>query len=113
MSIRKQEELINNTDLSNFTKKCLKTLLAIPYGKVCTYQAIAKHMDSNAHRAVGSAMAKNPFAPEVPCHRIVRSNGEVGGYAFGSEKKIALLKSEGIEIKNNKVVDLENCLYRF
>ena len=70
-------------------------------------------MDSNAHRAVGSAMAKNPFAPEVPCHRIVRSNGEVGGYAFGSEKKIALLKSEGIEIKNNKVVDLENCLYRF
>ena len=111
MSIHKQEKLINNTDLSDFTKKCLKSLLQIPHGKVCTYQAIARHLGSNAHRAVGSAMGKNPFAPEVPCHRIVRSNGEIGGYAFGSEKKIALLKSEGIEIKNNKVVNLESCLY--
>lgn len=113
MSISKQENLINNTDLSDFTKDCLKSLLQIPHGKVCTYQAIAEHLGSNACRAVGSAIGRNPFAPIVPCHRIIRSNGEIGGYAFGSKKKVALLKSEGIQIENNKVTDLESRLYRF
>ncbi|HWA64450.1 MAG TPA: MGMT family protein, partial [Candidatus Paceibacterota bacterium] len=48
-----------------------------------------------AARAVGNALNKNPFAPEVPCHRVIRSDGSTGGFAFGRKKKIQLLKKEG------------------
>jgi len=69
-------------------------------------------MKTKAYRAVGNAMNKNPYAPEVPCHRVIKSNGFVGGFASGPKKKIQMLKKEGIEIKNNKI-DLKKYLYKF
>ena len=80
---------------------------------ISTYSDIAKSLGSKAYRAVGNAMANNPRPISVPCHRIIRSDGSLGGYALGINKKIQLLKKEGILIKDNKVVDFENKLYQF
>ena len=97
----------------NFNKRCYQKLVLIPKGMISTYTEIAKSLDSNAYRAVGNAMAKNPHPVAVPCHRIIKSDGTLGGYALGISKKIQLLKKEGIKIKNNKVVDFESKLFRF
>ena len=98
---------------NNFNKRCYQKLVLIPKGMISTYADIAKSLDSNAYRAVGNAMAKNPHPVAVPCHRIIKSDGTLGGYALGISKKIQLLKKEGIKIKNNKVVDFESKLFRF
>lgn len=68
-----------------------------------TYRDLAHAIGSKAYRAVGTAMNKNPFAPDVPCHRVIKINGEVGEYAYGSAAKIALLLAEGVEIENNRI----------
>jgi methylated-DNA-[protein]-cysteine S-methyltransferase len=64
-----------------------------------------------AHRAVGTAMNKNPFAPEVPCHRVVKSNGDLGGFGGGSKLKIKRLQEEGVKVQNNKIVNFQSILY--
>ncbi len=97
---------------SDFTKACYHIIARIPRGKILTYQAIADHLGTKAYRAVGTAMAKNPLAPTVPCHRVVNSSGCIGQYAFGQIEKIRLLQSEGVEIKDGKVIDLEKYLYQ-
>ena len=97
----------------NFNKRCYEKLILIPKGMISTYAEIAKSLDSKAYRAVGNAMANNPHLISVPCHRIIRSDGSLGGYALGIKKKIQLLEKEGIKIKNNKVIDFKNKLYQF
>ena len=67
----------------------------------------------NGQRAVGKIMNKNPYPVIIPCHRVVKSDGKVGGYAYGEEIKSDMLSKEGIEIKNGKILDLENRIYRF
>jgi len=57
-------------------------------------------------------MNKNPYAPKVPCHRVVGSNGKMTGFAHGIEKKIKMLKAEGVEVKNG-IVDLKKYLFKF
>lgn len=97
----------------SFPQLVYKYCALIPKGKVSTYQGIAIAMKKpKAARAVGNALNKNPFAPQVPCHRVIRSNGEIGGFASGSKNKIHLLKNEGVEIHNNKI-DLQKYLYEF
>ena len=85
----------------------------IPKGKITTYKAIAEALGTKAYRAVGNALNKNPYAPNVPCHRVVASSGHVQGFAQGLKEKERLLKSEGIGIKKKKVLHLEKVLYRF
>jgi methylated-DNA-[protein]-cysteine S-methyltransferase len=100
--------------MKNFNQKCYDLLMQIPIGKVTTYKELAKAAGSEkAYRAVGNAMNKNPNAPQVPCHRVVGTNGSLTGYAFGLDKKVAILRSEGVETKNNKVVNLEKVLFEF
>ncbi|WP_090715282.1 MGMT family protein [Bathymodiolus azoricus thioautotrophic gill symbiont] len=73
-----------------------------------TYGGLAKLINRpKAHRAVGSAMNKNPFAPEVPCHRVVKSNGELGGFADDLSVKIKRLQKEGVLVKNGKIIDFK------
>ena len=100
---------------TNFQKRVWEALKLIPKGKVTTYKEIAKFLNTKAVRAVGSAVGKNPYAPKVPCHRVVKSNGQVGNYSGGNgvETKIELLTKEGVEIKDNKIVDFENRLFKF
>ncbi|MFA5023864.1 MAG: MGMT family protein [Patescibacteria group bacterium] len=97
----------------SFPQQVYKLTSLIPRGKVTTYLAIARALNNKgAARAVGNALNKNPYAPQVPCHRVVCSNGKVGGFASGPKNKIAILKKEGIIIHKSKV-DLEKYLYVF
>jgi methylated-DNA-[protein]-cysteine S-methyltransferase len=77
-----------------FQKKVWEALLAIPYGKLSTYGAIAGQLGSSA-RAVGGAVGRNPISLVVPCHRVVGADGTLTGYAGGLERKKALLEMEG------------------
>ncbi len=87
-----------------FAEKVYRAARRIPRGRVGTYKSIARAIGSpNAARAVGNALNKNPFAPKVPCHRVVKSDGSVGGFASGARKKIKILQREGIEIKNGRI----------
>jgi methylated-DNA-[protein]-cysteine S-methyltransferase len=89
----------------SFQEKVYKVVSRIPKGKVMTYKAVAKAAGSpRAFRAVGSALNKNPNPLIVPCHRVIKSNGEIGGYRGGKNKKISLLKREGVKIRSGKVI---------
>lgn len=92
-----------------------KALEKIPQGKVTSYAAIARYLDTRAVRAVGSAVGKNPNAPEVPCHRVVRSDGSIGEYSGeeGTTTKIKLLSQEGVETQKGKIVDFETVFWDF
>ena len=80
-----------------FQQAVLRAEHAIPRGRVSTYGLIARHLgDLNAARAVGNALATNPFPLIVPCHRAVRSDGRLGGFQGGPAMKRALLEREGI-----------------
>jgi methylated-DNA-[protein]-cysteine S-methyltransferase len=99
-------------NISDFQQKLYAKLREVPAGKVTTYQDLALAIGSHAYRAVGTAMNKNPFAPEVPCHRVIKANGEIGGFAHGSAQKMTLLLSEGVEIFDNKI-DLSRFRHHF
>lgn len=88
---------------SDFQRAVWQLLLAIPYGETTTYGAIAQEIARLQQRprmsaqAVGSAVGHNPIGIIVPCHRVVGASGSLTGYAGGLDKKIALLKLEGVE----------------
>lgn len=92
---------------TEFEKKVWKACCQIPKGKVSTYSAIAEKIGlPQAARAVGNALNKSPGMPRVPCHRVVRSDGSVGGFAHGTKEKIVLLEKEKVRVAQGKV-DLE------
>ncbi|OGF26258.1 cysteine methyltransferase [Candidatus Falkowbacteria bacterium RIFOXYB2_FULL_47_14] len=100
--------------LTEFELKVLNKLKHVPRGRVTTYGALARSVGRpGAARAVGNALNKNPDAPITPCHRVVYSDGRLGGYAGGAEKKIGLLKGEGVGVKNGRIVDFKKIFYRF
>tara|TARA_Y100001958_G_C20647546_1_gene177106 strand:- start:56 stop:328 length:273 start_codon:yes stop_codon:yes gene_type:complete len=84
---------------TKFQRKVWKYLLKIPLGSVKTYSQVAKAIGKpSAIRAVANAISKNPYPPRIPCHRVIRSDGSLGGYSGkgGVKKKKLLLKNEGI-----------------
>ena len=86
---------------TQFQQKVWAALRTIPSGEVRTYTEIAVQIGHPfSARAVANACGKNPYAPEVPCHRVIRSDGSIGGYSAegGSEKKRAMLREEGVHI---------------
>ena len=87
---------------TKFQLKVWKYLKTIPKGKVKTYLDVAKGIGKpRAFRAVANAVGKNPYPPKIPCHRVIRSDGSLGGYSGigGTLKKRQLLKSEKVFIK--------------
>lgn len=99
-----------------FAERVYALLRLVPRGKVTTYKAIAERLGTKAYRAVGTAMKNNPYAPGVPCHRVVRSDGSIGGFMGKMsgeeiEKKIALLKSEGVEVDCGKIIDFPEIVF--
>jgi methylated-DNA-[protein]-cysteine S-methyltransferase len=107
-----RERLIKSGKLSpemTFNEKVWAICARIPKGKVATYGDIARALKSpGAARAVGSALNKNPYAPQVPCHRVVGSTGALTGFAGGLRKKQTLLAREGIEVVNERI-NLKTC----
>ena len=97
----------------NFNDRCYKLIAQIPKGKISTYKIIAKSLNTKAYRAVGNAMAKNSNPIVIPCHRVIKSDGSIGGYALGISKKISLLIREGIPIQKGKIVNYEKYAYTF
>lgn len=100
--------------MSPFQKKVLFLTKKIPKGKVTTYGEIAGVLKTSP-RAVGRALRENPHPIEIPCHRVVKSDGSLGGYlgVGGVKKKIVLLRKEGIEVKDNKIVIFNHYLMKF
>ena len=102
------------TKISNTTKPIRSSdvydlLLKIPAGKVSTYGDLAKALGNpSASRAIGRILGENPNPIQVPCHRVVMSNGRVGGYAYGTAKKRQLLENEGVSFINGTVRDFSN-----
>jgi len=81
----------------DFYVKVWKACFKISAGKTLTYLQLAKNIGATkAARAVGTALSKNPFAPTIPCHRVIRTDGKIGGYsaAGGIKKKLKMLKYE-------------------
>ncbi len=95
----------------NKKEKLWLLLKRIPRGKVSTYGTLAERLGTHP-RAVGKMLNSNQRPITVPCHRVVHSDGSAGGYKLGAEKKIALLKKEGIRIESCKI-DLGKFLFRF
>jgi methylated-DNA-[protein]-cysteine S-methyltransferase len=84
-------------------------LLKIPAGKVSTYGDLARALGNpSASRAIGRILGENPNPIKVPCHRVVMSNGRVGGYAYGTFKKRQLLENEGVSFTNGIVQNFNN-----
>jgi len=99
--------------MTSFQSKCYEALKTIPSGNVISYGGLAGMIGRpNAHRAVGSAMNKNLFAPIVPCHRVVKSNGELGGFADDISIKIKRLQKEGVHVLNNRIVNFQSVLFK-
>ncbi|MEN2995033.1 MAG: methylated-DNA--[protein]-cysteine S-methyltransferase [Thermodesulfovibrio sp.] len=82
-------------DISDFDKKVLELTNEIPYGKTVTYSWIAKKLNTSP-RAVGQALKRNPLPIVIPCHRVIKSNGSLGGYSLGLEIKKWLIEHERI-----------------
>lgn len=106
--------MANTTD---FHRACYKLVSQIPAGRVTTYKAIADKIGAKSYRVVGKILKENPTPVKVPCHRVVKSDGTIGGYLGKLEanisKKIALLKSEGVEVDEGIVLDFEQKLHKF
>ena len=82
--------------MKTFTERVYDVVRKIPKGKTLTYGQVAAAIGQpGAARAVGNALNKNCDTKNIPCHRVIRSDGSTGGYAFGAKKKIAILKKEG------------------
>lgn len=101
-----------------FAQRVYDLLRTVPKGRVTTYKALAEKLGTRAYRAVGHAMKCNPDAPRTPCHRVVASNGKIGGFMGETtgesiHKKIGLLRDEGVEVVYGKIKDFEKVVFRF
>ena len=96
------KRVIKNEDVYDLLRK-------IPRGKVTTYGDLAKALDNPlASRIIGSILGKNPNPIQVPCHRVVMSDGKLGGYLYGTAIKRELLEKEGLSFINGIVNDFKN-----
>ena len=100
--------------VTKFQQKVYSLTKKIPKGKVTTYGILAKKLKSSP-RAVGQALKCNPYAPKVPCHRVIKSDGSIGGYS-GSDpknikKKVRILRKEGIIMDKEKILNRFYCAF--
>ena len=98
----------------NFQSAVYQKTRMVLRGRVTTYGQIARAIGKpRASRAVGNALNRNPYALIVPCHRVVRSDGKIGGFARGAKAKARILAKEGVEVKNGKIVNFEQKMFGF
>jgi len=96
------------TFAENFSERVWAICARVPAGQVTTYGDIARALGTAGYRAVGMALNRNPHAPDVPCHRVVGRDGKLTGFASGIENKRAMLESEGVPMRGQRV-DLAQC----
>ncbi len=99
-------------DCGEFQRKVLMAEYRIPRGRISTYGRIAKHIGApGAARAVGTALATNPFPIVIPCHRALRADGGIGGYQGGPKMKRLILEMEGIAFDDSGKARLDQAVY--
>lgn len=106
-------EIMLDITLKLLTTKAVEVfeaLLKLPKARVVSYKELAEHCNTNP-RVIGFYMSRNPYPVIIPCYKVVRANGSIGGYSEGIKKKIKLLRKDGVEVKNKKV-DFQ-AFYRF
>ena len=103
--------------LTPFRAKVLDALCRVPKGKVTTYKYLSGHIGCGSNQAIGQALKHNPFAPEVPCHRVIRTDRTIGGFSGQTsgckiDKKNRLLMDEGVHFLEDGTVN-EQHIFRF
>ena len=111
------KETLDWTQVTSFQRKVFEAVMEIPYGRVTTYKDLGLAIGCRSPRAIGQAMRANPFAPVVPCHRVISAKGQIGGYSgqhSGSkiDYKRELLREEGVLFEGDSLIDPER-LYQF
>jgi len=105
-------EQLAEKKVTPFQLQVYKAISLIPAGKVSTYKEVANAIGCGSCQAVGQALKRNPFAPTVPCHRVISTDLTIGGF-FGKidgeqiDKKLKLLKEEGVDFKDGKLISSE------
>ncbi len=98
----------------NIDKLVYKKLTEVPEGMVTSYSELAKAVGlKNGQRAIGQIMKKNPYPVIIPCHRVVKADGTIGGFFYGDRVKTKMLKKEGIKIKEGKILNWDKKFYKF
>lgn len=87
--------------ITEFQRKVYLALLDVPRGATISYKELGERIGCKSAQAIGQALKRNPFTPDVPCHRVISSNGSIGGFHGRRDgemidKKLKLLKSEGV-----------------
>ena len=100
-------------NLSPLAQRCYARLRDVPAGRLTTYRDLAHAVGTRAYRAIGQILHRNPYAPEVPCHRVISADGSLGGFAGGVLKKARLLRAEGVPVRSGRVVGYTQLLHRF
>lgn len=96
--------------MTEFQQLVYNALKKIPKGRVTTYKKLGIFIGCKSPRAIGQALRCNPFSPKVPCHRVIKSDGTIGGFAGAIDgeklqRKMSLLKKEGVLFCANRLVD--------
>lgn len=104
--------------MTNLAARTYALLKTVPRGRVTTYKALAIALGTRCYRAIGQFMRNNPYAPTVPCHRVVASDGTIGGFMGAKsgkeiQKKMRLLHEEGVRFSGNKISNFPNVLILF
>lgn len=102
---------------TTFQMRVYAALRRVPRGKATTYKILADHLGCRSCRAVGQALRRNPFAPQVPCHRVITSDLTIGGFqgrrqGAAIRKKLRLLEAEGVRFQNGRLLK-SNLIYKF
>ncbi|RMF30365.1 MAG: MGMT family protein [Candidatus Nitrosothermus koennekii] len=99
---------LQSRDNKGLDEQVYELLKRIPEGRITTYKALAMALGKpKASRVIGNILKNNPNPVIVPCHRVVRSDGKIGGYAYGKNVKKILLEIEGININNDTIVSFD------
>ncbi|MCD8507213.1 MGMT family protein [Candidatus Woesebacteria bacterium] len=102
--------------MTPFAENVYAALRQVPPGQVTTYKALATALNTKAYQAIGQIMRRNPDAPHTPCHRVVASDGRLGGFmgqrtGSAMANKIRLLESEGVFVQDGRVVDFDSKVF--
>jgi len=103
-------DLLDLSVCSPFQLEVLAIIIKIPYGKVASYGWVAKQLGKNCSRLVGTMLAQNPFPIIFPCHRVIKSNRDIGEYQAGRDIKRRMLEMEGVKLDLTRKVAIENFL---
>lgn len=104
----------SSTGLADFQKQVYSLIKKISKGRISTYGQIARVLGRpNSARLIGRILSKNPHLIKIPCHRVVKSDGQIGGYKLGIRKKAQLLKKEGIKIQRDKILNFNQIIFKF